>query len=195
MDRKNEYYKSEEDLIRAIGAAMRTEYRMIIDAGFVLQLDDARAAVTYDRMVPPGSFEDYRKWLRLQVEVLNEAIKGLPADRIRYHVCWGSWPGPHTTDVPLKDIVDLMLSMNVGAYVIEGANPRHEHEWRVWESAKLPPDGETRAELPDLVEFLLVMGATAGPPPVLGELVEGGHVGQLFPAAARGVDQRGGRVQ
>ncbi len=139
-DRKNEYYKSEEDLIRAIGAAMRTEYRMIIDAGFVLQLDDARAAVTYDRMVPPGSFDDYRKWLRLQVEVLNEAITGLPPDRIRYHVCWGSWPGPHTTDVALKDIVDLILGMNVGAFVIEGANPRHEHEWRVWESAKLPQD-------------------------------------------------------
>jgi 5-methyltetrahydropteroyltriglutamate--homocysteine methyltransferase len=100
-DRKNEYYKSEEELIRAIGAAMRTEYRMIIDAGFLLQLDDARAAVTYDRMVPPGSFADYRKWLKLQVDVLNEAIAGLPAERIRYHVCWGSWPGPHTSDVPL----------------------------------------------------------------------------------------------
>ena len=137
-DRKNEYYKSEEDLIRAIGAAMRTEYRMIIEAGFVLQLDDARAAVTYDRMVPPASFADYRKWLALQVEVLNEAIAGLPADRIRYHVCWGSWPGPHTTDVALKDIVDLILGMKVGAFVLEGANPRHEHEWRVWESAKLP---------------------------------------------------------
>jgi 5-methyltetrahydropteroyltriglutamate--homocysteine methyltransferase len=139
-DRKNEYYKSEEDLIRAIGAAMRTEYRMIIDAGFVLQLDDARAAVTYDRMVPPASFADYRKWLALQVEVLNEAIAGLPADRIRYHVCWGSWPGPHTSDVALKDIVDLILRMKVGALVIEGANPRHEHEWRVWETVKLPPD-------------------------------------------------------
>ena len=139
-DRKNEYYKSEEDLIRAIGAAMRTEYRMIIDAGFVLQLDDARAAVTSDRMVPPASFSDYRKWLALQVDVLNEAIAGLPADRIRYHVCWGSWPGPHSSDVALKDIVDLILCMKVGAYVIEGANPRHEHEWRVWETAKLPPD-------------------------------------------------------
>jgi 5-methyltetrahydropteroyltriglutamate--homocysteine methyltransferase len=138
-DRKNEYYKSDEELIRAIGAAMRTEYKMIIDAGFVLQLDDARAAVTYDRMVPPGSFADYRKWLKLQVEVLNDAIAGLPPDRIRYHVCWGSWPGPHTTDVALKDIVDLILGMKVGALVIEGANPRHEHEWRVWESAKLPP--------------------------------------------------------
>jgi 5-methyltetrahydropteroyltriglutamate--homocysteine methyltransferase len=139
-DRKNEYYRSEEDLIRAIGAAMRTEYRMIIDAGFVLPLDDARAAVTYDRMVPPASFGDYRKWLALQVDVLNEAIAGLPADRIRYHVCWGSWPGPHSSDVALKDIVDLILRMKVGAYVIEGANPRHEHEWRVWETAKLPPD-------------------------------------------------------
>jgi len=137
-DRKNEYYKSDEELIRAIGSAMRTEYRMIIEAGFVLQLDDARAAVSYDRMVPPASFADYRKWLALQVEVLNEAIAGLPPDRIRYHVCWGSWPGPHTTDVPLKDIVDLILAMNVGAFVIEGANPRHEHEWHVWESAKLP---------------------------------------------------------
>jgi 5-methyltetrahydropteroyltriglutamate--homocysteine methyltransferase len=139
-DRKNEYYKSDEDLIRAIGAAMRTEYRTIIDAGFVLQLDDARAAVSYDRMVPPASFADYREWLALQVDVLNEAISGLPQDRIRYHVCWGSWPGPHTSDVPLKDIVDLILKMRVGAYVIEGANPRHEHEWHVWETAKLPPD-------------------------------------------------------
>jgi len=137
-DRRNEFYKSEEELIRAIGAAMRTEYRTIIDAGFVLQLDDARAAVTYDRMVPPKSFEEYRKWLALQVDVLNEAIAGLPLERIRYHVCWGSWPGPHTSDVALKDIVDLILGMKVGAFVIEGANPRHEHEWRVWETAKLP---------------------------------------------------------
>ena len=104
--------------------------------GFVLQLDDARAAVTYDRMVPPASFADYRKWLALQVEVLNDAIAGLPPERIRYHVCWGSWPGPHTTDVALKDIVDIILGMKVGAFVIEGANPRHEHEWRVWETAK-----------------------------------------------------------
>jgi len=138
-DRTNEYYQNDEELIRAIGAAMRTEYRMIIDAGFILQLDDARAAVTYDRMVPPASFADYRNWLALQVDVLNEAIAGLPADRIRYHVCWGSWPGPHTTDVALKDIVDLILGMKVGAYVIEGANPRHEHEWRVWQTVKLPP--------------------------------------------------------
>jgi 5-methyltetrahydropteroyltriglutamate--homocysteine methyltransferase len=137
-DRKNEYYKSDEELIRAIGAAMRTEYKMIVDAGFILQLDDARAATTYDRMVPPASFEEYRKWVALHMEVLNDAIQGLPPERIRYHVCWGSWPGPHVSDVPLKDIVDLILSVKVGAYVIEGANPRHEHEWVVWKDVKMP---------------------------------------------------------
>lgn len=138
-DRKNEYYKSDEELLIAIADAMRVEYRMIVDAGFILQLDDARNAVTYDRMVPPASFEDYRRWLAQQVDVLNHAIEGIPEDRIRYHVCWGSWPGPHTTDVPLKDIVDLILKVRVGAYVIEGANARHEHEWKVWKDAKLPP--------------------------------------------------------
>ncbi|HSL78152.1 MAG TPA: cobalamin-independent methionine synthase II family protein [Pseudolabrys sp.] len=138
-DRKNEFYKSDEELQTAIAEAMRTEYKMIVDAGFLLQLDDARSAVTYDRMVPPASFADYRKWLARQVDILNHAIEGLPADRIRYHVCWGSWPGPHTSDVPLKDIVDLILKVKVGAYVIEGANPRHEHEWQVWKDAKLGP--------------------------------------------------------
>ena len=137
-DRKNEYYKSDEELLHAIGAAMATEYRMIVEAGFILQLDDARAAVTYDRMVPPGNLADYRKWVEMHMDVLNQAIAGLPPERIRYHVCWGSWPGPHTTDVPLKDIVDLILKVNVGAYVIEGANPRHEHEWKVWRDVKLP---------------------------------------------------------
>ncbi len=140
-DRKNEYYKSDEECLFAIGAAMRTEYKMIVDAGFLLQLDDARAAVTYDRMVPPAAFADYRKWVDMHMEVLNHAIEGLPPERIRYHVCWGSWPGPHTTDVPLKEIVDLILKVKVGAYVIEGANPRHEHEWKVWRDVELP-DGK-----------------------------------------------------
>ena len=138
-DRKNEYYKNDDDLMAAIAEAMRTEYKMIIDAGFLVQLDDARNAVTYDRMVPPASFDDYRRWLSRQVELINHAIAGLPAERIRYHVCWGSWPGPHVSDVPLKDIADLILKVKVGAYVIEGANPRHEHEWKVWQQAKLAP--------------------------------------------------------
>jgi 5-methyltetrahydropteroyltriglutamate--homocysteine methyltransferase len=147
-DRKNEYYKSDEECLIAIGAAMRTEYKMIVDAGFLLQLDDARAAVTYDRMVPPAGFADYRKWVDMHMEVLNHAIEGLPPDRIRYHVCWGSWPGPHTTDVPLKDIVDLILKVKVGAYVIEGANPRHEHEWNVWKNAKL---GDEQVLIPGVI--------------------------------------------
>ena len=137
-DRKNEYYKSDEDMLEAIAEAMRVEYRAIVDAGLLLQLDDARAAVTYDRMVPPAGLGDYRRWLEQQTEVLNHAIAGIPRDRIRYHVCWGSWPGPHTSDVPLNDIVDLVLRVRAGAYLIEGANPRHEHEWRVWEKARLP---------------------------------------------------------
>src|SRR5262249_27257255 len=137
-DRKNEYYKTDEECLVAIGEAMRTEYRIIVEAGFLLQLDDARAAVTYDRMVPSATFTDYRKWVARHVEVLNHAIAGLPPDRIRYHVCWGSWPGPHTTDVPLKDIVDLILWVGVGAYVSGGANPRHEHEWKVWQNVSLP---------------------------------------------------------
>src|SRR5215467_12552333 len=138
-DRKNEHYPSDEACQRAIAEAMRTEYRMIVDAGLLVQLDDARAAVTYDRMVPPASFADYRRWVADYVEVLNHALEGIPEDRVRYHVCWGSWPGPHTTDVPLRDIVDLILKVRAGAYVIEGANPRHEHEWKVWQDVKLPP--------------------------------------------------------
>ena len=137
-DRRNEFYANDDACLEAIAKAMRTEYKMIVDAGFLLQLDDARAAVTFDRMVPPASLADYRSWVARHTEVLNHALEGIPEDRVRYHVCWGSWPGPHVTDVPLKDIVDLVLKVRAGAYVIEGANPRHEHEWRVWKTVKLP---------------------------------------------------------
>jgi 5-methyltetrahydropteroyltriglutamate--homocysteine methyltransferase len=138
-DRKNEYYPSAEACQQAIAEAMRDEYRMIVDAGLLVQLDDARAAVTYDRMVPPASFKEYLAWFETQVELINYALEGIPEEKVRYHVCWGSWPGPHTTDVPLKDVVDLILKVKAGAYVIEGANPRHEHEWQVWRNVKLPP--------------------------------------------------------
>ena len=138
-DRKEEYYKSEEEWLTAITDAMRVEYKMIVDAGFILQIDDARFATAYDRMVPPGTFEDYRRWLAKFVESLNAALEGIPEDRVRYHVCWGSWPGPHVSDVPLRDVVDMILKVKAGAYVIESANPRHEHEWQVWKTVKLPP--------------------------------------------------------
>jgi 5-methyltetrahydropteroyltriglutamate--homocysteine methyltransferase len=139
-DRKNEYYKNDEELQQAIGDAMHTEYKTIIDAGLLVQLDDARAAVSYDRMVPPKSLKEYRAWLARQVEITNHAIKGLPRNKIRYHICWGSWPGPHSSDVPFEDIADLVLKVRAGAYSIELANPRHEHEWRLWETLKLPKD-------------------------------------------------------
>ena len=147
-DRKNEYYKDDEECLRAIAEAMRTEYRAIVEAGFILQLDDARTAVTYDRMVPPGSFDDYRKWVGMHVDLLNHALEGIPEDRVRYHVCWGSWPGPHVTDVPFKDIADLVLQIRAGGLVIEMANPRHEHEWRVWENVTLP---EGRILIPGVI--------------------------------------------
>jgi 5-methyltetrahydropteroyltriglutamate--homocysteine methyltransferase len=137
-DRKNEYYKNDDALLAAIGKAMRSEYKQIVDNGLLVQLDDARTAVTYDRMVPPADLKTYLKWVARHVDILNDAIKGLPREKIRYHVCWGSWPGPHTSDIPLKTIVNLILKLKVGAFVIEGANPRHEHEWRVWEDVKLP---------------------------------------------------------
>jgi 5-methyltetrahydropteroyltriglutamate--homocysteine methyltransferase len=147
-DRKNEHYPDEDALLEAIGDAMRTEYRAIAAAGLLVQLDDARAAVSYDRMVPPASFDEYRGWLARQVEVINHALEGIPEERVRYHVCWGSWPGPHSTDVPLEAIVDLVLQVRAGAYLIEGANPRHEHEWRVWEKVRLP---EGRVLVPGVI--------------------------------------------
>ena len=122
----------------AIARALREEYKAILDAGLLLQIDDAFLATYYDVMVPPGSFADYRAWASFRIEATNEAIKGLPADRIRYHVCWGSWNGPHTNDVAAGDIMELVLKLNVGQISLEMANPRHEHEWRVWEKIKLP---------------------------------------------------------
>jgi 5-methyltetrahydropteroyltriglutamate--homocysteine methyltransferase len=147
-DRKDEYYKGEEEWLAAVTAAMRTEYRTIVDAGFILQIDDARAATAFDRMVPPGTFEEYRRWLAKFVESLNHALEGIPEDRVRYHVCWGSWPGPHVSDVALKDIVDLIHKVRAGAYVIESANPRHEHEWQVWKNVKLP---ESKVLIPGVI--------------------------------------------
>lgn len=140
-DRKDEVYPGDEQYLYAVADALREEYRAIVEAGFLLQVDDAYLASTFDIIVPPGSMEDYRRWARLRVDVLNHALHGLPQDRVRYHVCWGSWNGPHVTDVPLKDIIDLVFEVNAGGYSLEMANPRHEHEWRLFEDVKLP-DGK-----------------------------------------------------
>jgi len=139
--RQDEYYRSEEEALFAIAGALREEYKAVVDAGLTVQIDDAFLATTYDVMVPPGSLQDYRKWAAVRVEALNHALDSIPEERSRYHVCWGSWNGPHTNDVAARDIVDLILRVRVGGYSLEMANPRHEHEWRVWERVKLP-DGK-----------------------------------------------------
>ena len=109
---------------------MREEYQAIIDAGLILQLDDPSIAENWDQINPAPTVEEYRRFTMLRVEALNQAIKGLPQDRIRFHLCWGSWHGPHTTDIPMQDIVDVMLAINAGAYSFEAGNARHEHEWQ-----------------------------------------------------------------
>jgi 5-methyltetrahydropteroyltriglutamate--homocysteine methyltransferase len=136
--RRDEHYDSEEEFVFAVAAALNTEYKAITDAGLYVQIDDAFLATMYDSMVPPSTLAEYRAWADLRIEALNRALEGIPPERSRYHVCWGSWNGPHTGDVALRDIVDLVLRVNVGAYALEQANPRHEHEWRVWEDVKLP---------------------------------------------------------
>ncbi len=136
----NKYYKTDEEFMFACAEAMRHEYKAIIDAGLILQLDDPSIAENWDQINPEPSVEDYRKFSMLRVEAMNEAIKGLPQDRIRFHLCWGSWHGPHTTDIPMKDIVDVMLAINAGAFSFEAGNVRHEHEYVVWRDVKLPDD-------------------------------------------------------
>jgi 5-methyltetrahydropteroyltriglutamate--homocysteine methyltransferase len=137
----NRYYKTEQEFMFACANALREEYKAIIDAGLILQLDDPSIAENYDQINPEPSVAEYKKFTMLRVEALNEAIKGLPQDRIRFHLCWGSWHGPHTTDIPMRDIVDVMLAINTGAYSFEAGNVRHEHEYRVWQDVKLP-DGK-----------------------------------------------------
>ena len=137
--RQNRYYASDEAFLHALGEAMREEYKAIVEAGFVLQLDDPGLPDSWDMANPEPKVDEYKKFATVRIEALNHALRGLPEDRIRYHICWGSFNTPHVTDVPLKDIVDLVLRVKAGGYCIEMGNPRHEHEWRVWENVKLPP--------------------------------------------------------
>ena len=134
------YYKTEEELLCACADAMREEYKAILDAGLLLQLDDPCIAENWDQINPAPSVEEYQKFTMVRVEALNHAIRDLPQDRIRFHLCWGSWHGPHVTDIPMRDIVDVMLKINAQAYSFEAGNVRHEHEWKVWQDVKLPDD-------------------------------------------------------
>jgi 5-methyltetrahydropteroyltriglutamate--homocysteine methyltransferase len=137
----NQYYATEEEHIWAWADVLREEYKAIIDAGLILQIDDPSVAENWDQITPEPSVADYRAFTQIRIDALNHALRGLPEERIRFHLCWGSWHGPHTTDIELRHIVDLMLGINAGAYSFEAANARHEHEWRVWEDVALP-DGK-----------------------------------------------------
>jgi 5-methyltetrahydropteroyltriglutamate--homocysteine methyltransferase len=136
------HYPSEEAFFFALAEAMREEYKAIVDAGFILQIDDPRVVSGWDVPDPrTGShltLEAYRTEAILRVEALNHALEGIPAERVRHHVCWGSWKGPHTVDIPLKDALDIILRVKAQAHAIEAANVRHEHEWQVWQDVQLP---------------------------------------------------------
>ncbi len=138
--RQDVHYSSEEDYVYAVAEALREEYRAIVDAGLMVQIDDAHLPMMYDNIVDPGTPEDFRAWAQLRIDALNHALEGIPTDRSRYHICWGSFNSPHVGDVPFRDIADLVLSVNVGGYAIEMANPRHAHEWEVWRDLDLPDD-------------------------------------------------------
>lgn len=140
LQRRNAHYKSDEEFLYAIADALAPEYKAIVDAGFILQIDDPRMVTEYDTMEPEPSITDYQKFANVRVEAINHAIKGLPADRIRYHVCWGSWHGPHSTDISLKHLLPVIFRLKVGGFSVEAANPQHAHEWALFETAKLPAD-------------------------------------------------------
>jgi len=137
----NEYYPTEEAYLYALADVMKEEYRAITDAGFILQLDAPDAAMGRHAQFWDKPLEDFRSATALRVEAVNHALQGIPDEQVRFHLCWGNYEGPHNYDVPLEDIVDLVLKVNAGAYSVEASNPRHAHEWEVWQDVKLP-DGK-----------------------------------------------------
>jgi 5-methyltetrahydropteroyltriglutamate--homocysteine methyltransferase len=136
--RVNEFYKSTEEFVYAIAEALRVEYEMITQAGFTLQVDDAWLAALWDRIGIQMGLEAYKKFCMVRVEALNHALRNIPPEKVRYHMCWGSWHGPHAFDIPLAEMVDVLLAINAQTYLFEAANVRHEHEYKIWETVKLP---------------------------------------------------------
>jgi 5-methyltetrahydropteroyltriglutamate--homocysteine methyltransferase len=136
----NEHYPNEEAFLFAIADAMHEEYQAIVEAGFLLQVDDPHLLIAWQHF-PELAVSDYRKHLEMLVAAVNHALRGIPPESVRLHTCWGSWLGPHTGDVPLRDVADLLLKVNANGLSIEASNPRHEPDWRVWEDVKLP-DGK-----------------------------------------------------
>jgi 5-methyltetrahydropteroyltriglutamate--homocysteine methyltransferase len=137
--RRNEFYRTDEDYLYAIADAMRVEYETIANSGVLLQVDDAWLPALWDRIGIRMGLDAFRRRCEIRVEALNHALANIPEERIRYHLCWGSWHGPHAYDLEMKNLVDIMLKVKAQAYLFEAANARHEHEYDVWETVKLPP--------------------------------------------------------
>lgn len=137
---RNDFYATEEEHIWAWADALREEYRAIVDAGLIVQLDDPSLAENFDQINPEPSIADYRAFTQIRVDAINHAIAGLPREQVRLHLCWGSWHGPHTTDVELRDILPVILSAQVGSISFEAGNVRHEHEFAEWADAAVPDD-------------------------------------------------------
>ena len=135
---KNKYYATDDEVVWACADAMAQEYKAITDAGFTVQLDAPDLAESWDQINPEPSLADYRDWLRTRVDAINHSVRGIPKELTRLHICWGSWHGPHVTDVPFGDIIEEILRAEVGGFSFEGASPRHAHEWRIWQEHKLP---------------------------------------------------------
>ena len=144
VGRTNEYYASEEEFVFALADALRVEYEAIANAGFLVQVDDAWLAALWDRIGVKMGLAAYKKYCMLRVEALNHALKNVPEEQVRYHLCWGSWHGPHAHDIPLADLVDVLLAIKAQTYLFEAANARHEHEYTLWEDVELP-DGKILA--------------------------------------------------
>jgi 5-methyltetrahydropteroyltriglutamate--homocysteine methyltransferase len=138
--RSNEYYSKDEDFVFALAEALHEEYNAIVKAGIILQVDDAWLPALWDRIGIGMGLEAFLRRCRVRVEALNYALRGIPEDRVRYHLCWGSWHGPHAYDLELEHLVEILLSVKAQAYLIEGANARHEHEYAVWETVHLPEE-------------------------------------------------------
>ncbi len=138
--RENLYYRSQEEFVFALADALSVEYEAIAAAGFLVQIDDAWLAALWDRIGIKMGLPDYKRYCALRVEALNHALRNIPSEQVRYHLCWGSWHGPHAHDIPLADIVDVLLSVKAQTYLFEAANVRHEHEYVVWKDVKLPDD-------------------------------------------------------
>ncbi|WP_182050039.1 cobalamin-independent methionine synthase II family protein [Changpingibacter yushuensis] len=134
----NAYYKNDVEVLNACADALHEEYKAITDAGLTVQIDDPSIAEAWDQINPEPSVFDYQRFVQLRIDALNRALEGIPEDLVRFHVCWGSWHGPHTTDIPFKEIVDQVLQVNAKGYTFEAANVRHEHEWKIWKDVKLP---------------------------------------------------------